>query len=1023
MAQNRKNPDASRGPLARAQLGKIVQRKHGHWKAAGVHFYDYTVSLPMHGMINIPYMRDITHLQMKQAGGRMNESDKHRRKMLPRVRGLDAIITMTDELAAQFRSEFGVDVPHGLFRCYPTGIRSPKHKRQEIVYIDNQSMRPVGFDQHLRELDKLSKATSLPTKFVSRRMGPEARAIVKRRRFRVEVVDLPVYDYASAYGVLQNPTSFNFNQAGVALNRKLLIYLAAGMNPIVHETFLASIRYLRGCKISPLTWSLPGDVAKHLASHSFGTWDPAEWDMDRRVPDLKAEINRLSTIVRKRRRGSPVRGKRGRGPTPKVLPVTVPANPLKVAICLPCHASTAEQVGRTVMALRHQAAKPEAFEVVVAVDGGDPTGAVRAVVMKDHPFAVQVVDSPRPHGNIPHRNHARNAAWQASSAPLCWMLDSDMMLLPRAVEDLIHEWDESVKRGLPAVFSPVMRSFHLPPTEWIARSRDWFETGDSELFGALLADVPRASDVYAGHAEHYTRKGPASMTFDVEEGMPCVPRRVLKALGGFDELYTGWGGNKEELVYRLLGLKHRGLLDMRLLTSAVALHQPHSRPKKAIRQQAGNPHQRRREHMARDIKAKRPWWEDQVSQAIGALVLVRRGIVDTVTASLASIPTRRASLEKVVEALLPQVDRLNVYLNGYPDVPPFLKRPSITVERSQDHGDLGDRGKMFWAEKAQGYYVTCDDDIAYPPDYVSTLIRRIEDHGRRVIVGVHGATLNNTVRHYYRDRTVTHFAESLGADKAVHILGTGTTAWHTATLDVRMADFPEPNMADVWLGLLAQRKKIPMASVARAKKWIGIVPGSQKDTIYDLSHKIPAANCPQTKAIKAIKWGLLPIDPVVAAAKSGRGRGKVPRIDPGLAELIAIAARGNLKGPALAIVTSNGVGELAAKSVQGSTAMTVEELLQARGLSGVIFADYLWKTDSSGMLCAIDAARRAVVGGMARVVFLEPTLMGNKGTRELNGHFLRAPLDYQRLVPGLGVRKQFHHGGMAWTLLAGRLRK
>ena len=118
-----------------------------------------------------------------------------------------------------------------------------------------------------------------------------------------------------------------------------------------------------------------------------------------------------------------------------------------------------------------------------------------------------------------------------------------------------------------------------------------------------------------------------------------------------------------------------------------------------------------------------------------------------IRASLASIPARRDSLRRVVESLLPQVDRLGVYLNGYGDVPEFLADDRIDVARSEDHGDLGDAGKMFWAaEPGVDYHLACDDDILYPADYVARMVAEVDRYGRRALVGCHGALMHDRPR-------------------------------------------------------------------------------------------------------------------------------------------------------------------------------------------------------------------------------------------------------------------------------------
>ena len=67
-----------------------------------------------------------------------------------------------------------------------------------------------------------------------------------------------------------------------------------------------------------------------------------------------------------------------------------------------------------------------------------------------------------------------------------------------------------------------------------------------------------------------------------------------------------------------------------------------------------------------------------------------------VTASVASFAAREDSLKQAVASILPQIDRLNVYLNDYDAIPEFLRHPKITVASSQEHGDRRDNGKFFF---------------------------------------------------------------------------------------------------------------------------------------------------------------------------------------------------------------------------------------------------------------------------------------------------------------------------------------
>ena len=206
-------------------------------------------------------------------------------------------------------------------------------------------------------------------------------------------------------------------------------------------------------------------------------------------------------------------------------------------------------------------------------------------------------------------------------------------------------------------------------------------------------------------------------------------------------------------------------------------------------------------------------------------------LFSSVTASLASIPARKELLQQVVAALLPQVDRLNVYLNGYSEVPPFLVDARICVGRGED---LGDAGKFFWAGAVRGYHLTCDDDILYPLDYVSRMVEAIEGYSRSAVISYHGSLISKNF-HSYRgpgSRKVIHFEAICLEDTSVHLGGTGVMGYHAQTLPVHVSDFRCPNIADVWMGALTQKSRVPIVSPAKPEGWIR---GLSDTGLYDES--------------------------------------------------------------------------------------------------------------------------------------------------------------------------------------------
>jgi hypothetical protein len=224
-----------------------------------------------------------------------------------------------------------------------------------------------------------------------------------------------------------------------------------------------------------------------------------------------------------------------------------------------------------------------------------------------------------------------------------------------------------------------------------------------------------------------------------------------------------------------------------------------------------------------------------------------------VHAAVASVPGRQAQLAAVVAAIAPQVDVLHVYLNGYATVPDFLQgNPAIRVARSQEWGDVRDNGKFFFLNEAGSYYITLDDDLAYPADYVRTLLLNIEKYGRQAVVGVHGVLLADPLTQFYANRTVLHFTHALEADRSVHLLGTGTVAFHRDTLALTYSDFGEPGMADLWFAIAAKRQGVPLRCIGRGDRWVSLQTASDQPSLFkEFTRATEASTAIQTAVAKS----------------------------------------------------------------------------------------------------------------------------------------------------------------------------
>lgn len=203
------------------------------------------------------------------------------------------------------------------------------------------------------------------------------------------------------------------------------------------------------------------------------------------------------------------------------------------------------------------------------------------------------------------------------------------------------------------------------------------------------------------------------------------------------------------------------------------------------------------------------------------------------TVSIATLPDRVDLLRQVLASIAPQVDRVNLYLDGHEEIPRGLPPAEyVYMFRKHDTRWRGDAGKFYWADSTRGYHFTCDDDLIYPHDYVARMIETIERYQRKAAVSVLGVRFNGPWEQYYRipvrsRQDGKHYkigtAFGLERDWWVHGLGTGTLAYHTDTISVKRESFRLPNMADVWFALAAKRQRVPCVLIARPVNWLNIL--------------------------------------------------------------------------------------------------------------------------------------------------------------------------------------------------------
>lgn len=217
-----------------------------------------------------------------------------------------------------------------------------------------------------------------------------------------------------------------------------------------------------------------------------------------------------------------------------------------------------------------------------------------------------------------------------------------------------------------------------------------------------------------------------------------------------------------------------------------------------------------------------------------------------IIAGVATIPSREATFREMLRTVTTQVDQLHVYLSGHVGYLKGLPKNCHQHKPPPFSGGIegdpwGDAGKFIGlrdAQDRQGYYLTFDDDLYYPPEYASTLIRAIERYKRKALVSFHGRSFGRfPIGNYYRDATQRYYClREVKKDVAVQVPGSGCAGFHTDTIKMSMEDFPSRSMADVHLAVALRRVRVPAICLQHRANWIKHLPIDHGSSLYN-QHK------------------------------------------------------------------------------------------------------------------------------------------------------------------------------------------
>jgi glycosyltransferase involved in cell wall biosynthesis len=240
-----------------------------------------------------------------------------------------------------------------------------------------------------------------------------------------------------------------------------------------------------------------------------------------------------------------------------------------------------------------------------------------------------------------------------------------------------------------------------------------------------------------------------------------------------------------------------------------------------------------------------------------------------VVVNVCSIPSRENIFRKTINSVIDQCDEINVYLDGYKKVPDFLVKykDKCRVINSSAMPNLRDNGKFIRLEElvrdgVDAYYLTIDDDIVYPVDYVNSIVKTIDAFKKKCAIGVHGVILKDYPSGYFSDkRIVYNFTKALEVHRSVNILGTGTLGFHTCLFKgLNLEVFKQSGMADIFFAIYCKENIIPMIAISRHDGWLFDMNPSAEVSLY---HEFKENDSIQAEFIKANSpWGLCGISAV-----------------------------------------------------------------------------------------------------------------------------------------------------------------
>jgi len=197
-----------------------------------------------------------------------------------------------------------------------------------------------------------------------------------------------------------------------------------------------------------------------------------------------------------------------------------------------------------------------------------------------------------------------------------------------------------------------------------------------------------------------------------------------------------------------------------------------------------------------------------------------------ITANIATIKARKYTLQRVVDSLKHQVTTVRVYGNDYI---PEVEGDNVEVYSGPDYTD---NAKFFWLPISKGLYLSCDDDIIYPPDYVETILKARKKYPNTWLT-FHGRRLKGLNLPYYTGHDAYQCLGEVDADYQIDVAGTGVSAFHTDLIKFDPLTWNDYRMSDLMASLECAKKNIRIICLKHQRFWIKSAESHLKQSIHN----------------------------------------------------------------------------------------------------------------------------------------------------------------------------------------------